>query len=104
MYRTVLALLALCVLAVAVSAAEYTGAIDKINAKTGAISIKVGDKVSDFDIPFSAKVYDETGKESTGKKRLGIFKPSDEVVITTEKKKVGDVDKEIVIKVERKKK
>ena len=84
----------------AVAAGEIKGTVEKIDTKSGSVSVKVGDKVQTFDIVFTAKVFDANGKESTGRKRLEIFKAGDEVIVTTETKG----DKEVVTKVEQKKK
>ncbi len=82
------------------AAAEYTGTVEKIDAKKGFLTIKMkDDKTKDFDIPFNAKVFDKEGKESTGKKRLAIFTKETSVTVTTDKKKVGDEEKEIVTSV-----
>lgn len=98
------ALAVLFLFGIVLSAAEYKGTIEKIDGKKGTMSVKVGDKVQNFEITYMAKIYDTTGKESTGKKRLAILKPSDDIVITTEVKKIGDADKEVITKVELKKK
>jgi len=101
MNRRIVGVLAVVLFAVvAVSAADYKGTVEKIDTKSGSVSVKVDGKVQSFAITFTAKVFDSGGKESTGRKRLEIFKAGDDVVITTEKKG----DKDVVTKVEQKKK
>jgi len=92
-------LVALLFVAVSVMAAEYTGTVEKINPKKGEVTIKVKDKSMDFNIPGTAKVLDKDGKALKGKKRLAGISTGSEVTVTTEKKKVKDVKKEIVTEV-----
>ena len=82
------------------AAAEYTGTVEKIDAKKGNLTIKMkDDKTKDFDITFKAKVFDKDGKESTGKKRLAVLTTNASVTVTTDKVKVGDEEKEVVTSV-----
>jgi hypothetical protein len=82
------------------AAAEYTGTVEKIDAKKGNLTIKMkDDKSKDFDITFKAKVFDKDGKESTGKKRLAVITNNASVTVTTDKVKVGDEEKEVVTSV-----
>jgi hypothetical protein len=97
--QTTCALLAFLFTAAFLVAADYTGTVEKIDGKKGALTIKTkDDKTKDFDITFKAKIFDKDGKESTGKKRLAIITKDATVTVTTEKQKVGD-EKEVVTKV-----
>lgn len=86
-----------------VAAAEYKGTVKTINTKNGdmTVTIKDGDKDKDMDftIPPLAKLIDKDGKEAKGKKRLAIISTGTSLTITTEKKKVGDVEKEVITEV-----
>ena len=82
-----------------VMAAEYTGPVEKINAKSGSVTIKVKDKSMSFDIPPVAKVIDKDGKALKGRKRLAGISAGTELTITTTPKKVKDVEKEIITEV-----
>ena len=98
--RSACVLVGLLFLVAAVSAEDYKGKVAKVDAKKGNLTVKMGDKTMDFEILFSSKIFDKEGKESTGKKRLAILTTDADVVVTTEKKKVGDVDKDVVTKVQ----
>lgn len=99
--RMLSVVLAFFCMAALVVAADYTGTVEKIDAKKGALTIKTkDDKTKDFDISFRAKIFDKEGKESAGKKRLAILTKDASVTVTTETQKVGDVEKEVVTKVQ----
>jgi hypothetical protein len=101
--RVACALVALFVSVACISAADYTGKVTTINAKKGNITItyKDGDKEvkKDFEITFMSTVINREGMELKGKKRLASILKDDSVTITTEKKKFGDTEREIVTKV-----
>ena len=101
LHRMICALLALFFVTALLMAADYTGTVDKIDAKKGSLTIKMkDDKTKDFDISFRAKIFDKEGKESTGKKRLAVITKEASVTVTTETQKVGGEDKEVVTKVQ----
>jgi hypothetical protein len=101
LHRLICALLALFFMAAFLVAADYTGTVEKIDAKKGSLTIKMkDDKTKDFDISFRAKIFDKEGKESTGKKRLAVITKEASVTVTTETQKVGGEDKEVVTKVQ----
>lgn len=99
--HTLCAVLAFVFTAAILGAADYTGTVEKIDAKKGALTIKMkDDKTKDFDITFKAKVFNKDGKESTGKKRLAVITKDASVTVTTDKQKVGDEEKEVVTKIQ----
>ena len=98
--RSVFGLFAFLLFGLVVTAAEYKGTIEKIDTKSGAMTVKVDDKPKSFDITYMAKIYDASGKESTGKKRLAVIAKDASVTVTTETQKVGGEDKEVVTKVQ----
>ncbi|MBY0528482.1 MAG: hypothetical protein K2R98_34140 [Gemmataceae bacterium] len=101
--RIALALVALVFTFASVMAADYTGKVKTIDAKKGSVTItyKDGDKEvsKDFDIPPLASVVGPDGKELKGKKRLATISKDTSITLTTEKKKVGDEEKEVITKV-----
>lgn len=106
MRRLVCSLVAMFFLVGIVAAAEIKGKIDKIDApkkKDATLVLKVDDKTQTFVLTYRAKIFDANGKESTGKKRLAILKPGDEVTVTIDKVKVGSEEKDMVTKVQLKK-
>src|SRR5262245_27252177 len=102
--RSLCAFVALLFVTTAVMAGEIKGKVKSINAKKGdmTVTIKDGDKDKDVDymIPPLAKVLDADGKESKGKKRLAIINSGASITITTEKKKVGDEEKEVITQIQ----
>jgi len=92
--RLMVALVAVVFFGSCALAEEIKGTIEKINTKSGDLTLKVGDKTQTFVVTYMAKVFDKADKEQTGKKRLAIFAVNAEVTVTTEKKD----DKEVVTK------
>jgi hypothetical protein len=101
--RITFVLVALVFTVASVMAADYTGKVKTIDGKKGSVTItyKDGDKEvsKDFDIPPVATVLKSDGTESKGKKRLAVISKDTSITVTTEKKKVGDEEKEVVTKV-----
>lgn len=102
--RSLCALVALLFLATAAWAAEVKGTVKKINTKNGdmTVTIKDGDteKDMDFTIPPTADLLDANSKKLTGKKRLANITNGAAITITTAKKKVGDVEKDVITQVQ----
>jgi hypothetical protein len=101
--KTLCSLVALLLVATVALAAEYKGTVKKINAKNGDMTLTVkdgdNDKDKDFTIPPLAKIVDGDGKELKGKKRLATISSGTSLTVTTEKKKVGDEEKEVITQV-----
>jgi len=102
--RCLCAVIALLFVATVAWAAEIKCTVKKINAKNGdmTVTIKDGDteKDMDFTIPPTADLLDASGKKLTGKKRLAGISSGASLTITTMKKKVGDVEKDVITQVQ----
>jgi hypothetical protein len=101
--RALCASVALLFLATVAWAADIKCTVKKINTKNGdmTVTIKDGDTEKDVDytIPPTADLLDASGKKLTGKKRLAGITTGASLTITTVKKKVGDVEKEVISQV-----
>jgi hypothetical protein len=94
--RCGLALVAVLVLAVGLPAEEFKGKLKYLNAKKATMTIVVGKKDVEFNIPLTAKVVDSEGKDLKG--RLLDLKGGEDLVVVTDK----DGDKDVVKEIRRK--
>jgi hypothetical protein len=103
MRRVLCSVIALLVLTTVGLAADVKCTVKKINAKNGDMTVTVKDgeteKDMDYTIPPTADLLDAGGKKLTGKKRLAGISTGDSLTITTTKKKVGDVEKDVITQV-----